>query len=80
MSSSKPLTISNFISIYLNSNIYVRPSKIDSILKAIITYNRSPILKEYLNILRIIYFLNKLEIEKIGESRRLKSKFLTLLS
>jgi hypothetical protein len=73
---SKPKNLSNlsFIKHYINSKKYFRPSPLDILFKAIINNNRTPLLKPYLNMLRIIYFLNRLSKKDLVESKKLKSK------
>lgn len=66
----------SFIKTYINSKKYFKPSPLDILFKAIINNNRNPILKPYLNILRIIYFINRLSKKDLKESKKLKSKLL----
>ena len=74
--SSKPKSLSNlsFIKHYINSKKYFKPSPLDILFKAIINNNRAPLLLPYLNMLRIIYFLNRLSKKDPIESKKLKSK------
>ena len=61
------LTISYFIRNYINNSSIVRSTKLDSTLKAIInnyrTYNNETgrYVVDYLNILRVIYYLKRLK-------------------
>ena len=63
----------SFINKFINPNKLISTTKMDITLRAIITYNREPLLRDYLNILRIIYFLNRLSFKNPSKARYLKS-------
>lgn len=61
------LTLVTFISKAINSSKEVKATKLDSTLKAIINnskrlgYSESPYIVEYLNLLRVVYYLKRLK-------------------
>lgn len=75
-----PLTPLSFILTYISNNKYLSNSKLDITLKATISNNAFPIFKPYLNMLRIIYFLNRLNKKNPREASKYKSKFTIYLN
>ena len=79
-SASIPTTKSSITINFINSSLFVRTTKVDSILKAIINNlkvvkdSNSDYLIEYINTLRIIYYISRLDYYNKDEKKVFLSK------
>lgn len=76
---SSPLTLRDFIIKFVNKCPIIRSTRLDRTLKALINnYNRKNDLEitDYLNKIRIIYYLKRLEFRNNTLALKYKSKFL----
>ena len=67
----------NFIKTSINRSLVVKSTKVDSTIKAIINSfkNKNSTIVEYLNILRIVYYLKRLKFYNIIKFKSTFSKF-----
>ena len=70
------ITSKEFITTSINRSLVVKTTKLDSTIKAIINSfkNKDNIIIEYLNILRIIYYLKRLKYYNINKFKNTLSK------
>ncbi|KAH5001163.1 hypothetical protein HBI74_252190 [Parastagonospora nodorum] len=79
------LTKASFISSTINNSLVVKPTKLDSTLKAIINNYRklkdknSAYIIEYLNTLRIVYYLSRLSYYNSNKYRVTLSKYNSII-
>lgn len=73
---------STFIYRFINNNSIVSSTKVDSTIRFIINNldksRTSSILRKYLNILRVLYFLKRLKYKNLKEYKKLLSKYYSI--
>ena len=75
------ITTKDFITTSINRSLIVKSTKLDSTIKAIInsSKNENSTIIEYLNILRIVYYLKRLKYYNLNKFKITLSKFSILI-